>query len=79
MRKIRLQKVTDYHENNDTETTRLGFVKNDVFITNPFTSDCGRFEVDPKTEYGLTDEQIHEIDEFNYYNDPEYMGFREEK
>jgi hypothetical protein len=25
----------------------------------------------------LTEKQVHELDEFNYYSDPDYYGFRE--
>ena len=44
---VKLKKVKDYYGDNDFETTRLGFVHDDFFITEPFTSECGRFEVDP--------------------------------
>ena len=35
----------------------LGFDFEDFFITDPFTSTCCRFDVDPIKEYGLTEEQ----------------------
>ena len=69
---VKLKKVTDYYGDNDFETTRLGFVHDDFFITEPFTSECGRFEVDPVKEYGLTQQQVHEIDKFNQA-DPAYL------
>ena len=34
-----------------------GFEFNDVWITDPTKSECGRFEVDPKEYYGI-DKQI---------------------
>ena len=69
---VKLKKVTDYYGDNDFETTRLGFVHDDFFITEPFTSECGRFEVDPLTYYGLTQQQVDEIDKFNQA-DPAYL------
>ena len=65
MKKVKLRKVKDYYGDNDYETTRLGFVHEGFFITEPFTSECGRFEVDPRKEYGLTVDQATEISEFN--------------
>ena len=50
----------------------LGFVHECFFITEPFTSECGRFEVDPMKEYGLTQQQVHEMDKFNQA-DPAYL------
>ena len=37
---------------------QLGFEWEGFFITDPFTSSCNRFEVDPISEYGLTTEQV---------------------
>ena len=30
-------------------------------ITNPYLSDCGRFEVDPLAHYGITPEQADQL------------------
>ena len=46
------------------------------FITELFyRSECGRFEVDPEKYYGLTQQQVHELDKFNH-SDPDYYGFQ---
>mgnify|MGYP004455834569 CR=1 FL=1 len=37
---------------------KLGFDFEDFFITDPFTSTCCRFDVDPIKEYGLTEKQV---------------------
>ena len=29
-------------------------------VTNPYMSECGRFEVDPITYYGLTEKELNE-------------------
>lgn len=33
---------------------RIGFIHEDFFITDPTTTDCGRFEVKPPEEYGVS-------------------------
>lgn len=38
----------------DEVTGKIGFVNEGMFITDPWSSDCGRFIVDPRTEYGIT-------------------------
>ena len=43
----------------------LGFDYDGMFITDPTTSECGRFEVDPIKEYGLTQKQLERILEHN--------------
>ena len=73
----RFKTYTDYHEGQDHLTTRKGFEHEGHWITNCFTDETGRFEVDPEKYYGLTEKQVHELDEFNYYSDPDYYGFRE--
>jgi len=37
---------------------KLGFDFKDFFITDPFTSVCMRFDVDPIQEYSLTKDQV---------------------
>ena len=71
--KVKLKKVTDYYGDNDFETTRLGFVHHDFFVTNPMVSECGRFDVNPMEYYGLTQHQMYELDKFNQA-DPDYMN-----
>ena len=44
---VKLKKLKDYYGDNDYETTRMGFVSNDTFVTEPIMSECGRFEVNP--------------------------------
>ena len=70
---VELMKVNDFYGDNDHETLRIGFDYKDFFITEPFTSECGRFEVDPLTYYGLTQQQVFEMDKFNQA-DPAYLG-----
>jgi len=43
----------------------LGFDHEGSFIIDPTTSECGRFEVDPIKEYGLTQKQVDRILEHN--------------
>lgn len=38
----------------DPTSGKIGFVHEGMFITDPWLTDCGRFEVDPRLEYGLT-------------------------
>ena len=38
-----------------------GFLYEGIWITDPTLSECGRFEVDPITYYGLTQEQVAEL------------------
>ena len=38
-----------------------GFEYNGIWIENPYMSECGRFEVNPITYYGLTQKELHEI------------------
>ena len=40
-----------------------GFYYKGQFITNPFISPCGRFDVNPKKYYGLTEEEVKQIKE----------------
>ena len=40
-----------------------GFNYKGQFITNPFISPCGRFDVNPKKYYGLTEEEVKQIKE----------------
>ena len=40
---------------------KLGFDFKDFFITDPYTSTCCRFEVNPMKEYGLTKKQINTL------------------
>ena len=40
-----------------------GFNYKGQFITNPFISPCGRFDVNPKKYYGLTKEEVKQIKE----------------
>jgi len=35
-----------------------GFEFEGIWITNPYLSECGRFEVDPKEYYGIEIEEI---------------------
>jgi hypothetical protein len=47
----------------------LGFEHEGFFITEPNSSECGRFEVDPIKEYGLTKKQFDMIMNFNKTHD----------
>src|SRR5690554_4045693 len=44
----------------------IGIEVGGMFIYDPYKSECGRFEVDPRQSYGLTAEQALEI---KYLND----------
>ena len=41
--------------------TECGFEWDGIWITDPTVSECGRFEVDPITYYGLTEEEVEEL------------------
>ena len=45
------------------EKAKKGFNYKGQFITNPFISPCGRFDVNPKKYYGLTEEQAKQYRE----------------
>ena len=47
----------------------LGFEHEGYFIIEPRSSVCGRFEVDPYEEYGLNEEQVAQIENFNKIHD----------
>ena len=66
---IKLEIMKDYYGDDDHETERLGFEHEGFFITEPDTSECGRFEVDPIKEYGLTKKQFDMIMNFNKIHD----------
>ena len=58
----------DYYLNNDGSQvleTRMGFEWQDFFITEPFSSECGRFEVDPTKYYGITKDEADKIEKYN--------------
>ena len=38
-----------------------GFTHKGIFVTNPFQTECGRFDVDPLKHYGLNLDEIIEI------------------
>ena len=46
----------------DKLTGKTGFVYNDVIITDPHLDETGRFEVDAMEYYGLTEEQVREME-----------------
>ena len=55
-KKIKLEKVDG----------KLGFVsEEDIFVTDPFESECGRFMMDPIKDYGLTQKQVDEMVKVN--------------
>ena len=65
--KVKLEKVKDYYDN-DYEEERLGFEWEGFFITDPTTSECGRFHIpryDVEKTYGITEEQRDEMIRFN--------------
>lgn len=45
--------------------SKLGFDYNGTFITDPFTSECSRFVLDPIKDYGLTKQQVNDMITFN--------------
>ena len=51
----------------------LGFEHEGFFITEPNSSECGRFEVDPIKEYGLTKKQFDMIMNFNKTHDLSWL------
>ena len=66
-KKVKLEKVKDYYDN-DYEEERLGFEWEGFFITDPTTSECGRFHIpryDVEKTYGITEEQRDEMISYN--------------
>ena len=60
--------VEDYYLNNDGSQmleTRMGFEWEDFFITEPFSSECGRFEVNPEEYYGITKDEAEMVEKYN--------------
>ena len=68
-KRIKLEIVKDFYGDDDHETERLGFVHQGMFITEPDSSECGRFMVDPTQEYGLTKKEFDLIMKFNKIHD----------
>tara|TARA_R110002049_G_C8868603_1_gene538856 strand:+ start:197 stop:418 length:222 start_codon:yes stop_codon:yes gene_type:complete len=68
-KRIKLELNKDYYGDDDYMTERLGFVHEGMFITEPDMSECGRFEVDPTKEYGLTKKEADLIINFNKTHD----------
>lgn len=52
---------------NGLDNLDIGFLqeKSDVIITNPLKSSCGRFEVDPQEEYGLSPDNVKDLAAIN--------------
>lgn len=48
------------------------FVFEGTCITDPHISDCTRFKVDPTEYYGLTKEEVEEIDSYNSWHYGKY-------
>ena len=51
--------------NDETGTPLYGFEFNGTIITDPTRSECSRFEVEPKSTYGLTDSDLAELKALN--------------
>lgn len=49
----------------ENEYGRIGFEWNGVWIVDPTLSECGRFEVDPATYYGLDPEMFERFKKAN--------------
>lgn len=61
-------KFTVKLERGDDPLTGLpvfGFERNGMFITDPLSSECGRFEVDPQEAYGISKEEAAAIVRLN--------------
>lgn len=49
----------------ETGHPTFGFVIDDVFVTDPYASECGRFTADPARDYGLTPEDAKALAALN--------------
>lgn len=61
----------------DTESKELlqFFIFDDICITNPHISECGRFEVDATEYYGLSQDEVEEMDRYNSkHYDADYIS-----
>ncbi len=65
MSKHKFYPIKDTYGNDEFETTRMGFVFGDMWITEPFTSECGRFVVCPEEYYGITYDEANMIMKYN--------------
>ena len=68
----KLSLVKNYYGDDDYETERLGFEHEGFFITEPDTSECGRFifSIDDACKYyGITKKQFRMIMKFNQIHD----------
>jgi len=54
-----------YKDDSIPECEILGFDWDGMFITDPTTSECGRFKVDPIKVYGLRQKQVRRILQHN--------------
>lgn len=48
-----------------TDCSIFGFVWKGVFITDPYSSDCSRFEVDPTEAYGISRDDAEQLRKLN--------------
>lgn len=54
--------MVEFYKEVDVEgLIQWGFDFKGIFITNPYISECGRFEVKP-SYYGLNEEDLRELD-----------------
>ena len=59
------KKIKLYKDDSIPGCEILGFDHDGSFIVDPTMTECGRFEVDPIKEYGLTHKQVERILEHN--------------
>ena len=59
------KKIKLYKDDSIPGCEILGFDYDGMFITDPTTSECGRFEVKPMEYYGITQKQLYELDKHN--------------
>jgi hypothetical protein len=59
------KKIKLYKDDSIPGCEILGFDHEGSFIVDPTMTECGRFEVDPIKEYGLTHKQVERILEHN--------------
>lgn len=52
-------------EDASTNLPVFGFILNDMLISDPFSSECGRFKVDPTETYGVSQEDAMQLVELN--------------
>lgn len=72
---LQLDTFTVYRNGKRSEELLQFFIFDDICITNPHISECGRYEVNATEYYGLSQDEVEEIDRYNSkHYDADYIS-----